>query len=202
MIVVAGEHTNDRKIVTHLVRALCPGLEAEIVEISDDVRLKSATGDRLAQRVQILVKKAKAKALSKKADLSGLIVHEDLDGVTDNKYDAVRKALASAFEHNSPCPTGLALAAWESEAWLLLFPTAFTHVHRGWRIPASLSSRDTGKLSGPKELLQQKLGSPKFREDDGPKVMAAACKHGLLVGPIHGSNRSYADFVSDLEPWR
>ncbi|WP_413801415.1 hypothetical protein [Streptomyces iranensis] len=201
VIVIAGEHTNDRKIVTHLVRGLCPGLRVGIEEIRDDVRLKEATGDRLTQRVQTLVRKAKAKALSKQANLSGLIVHEDLDGVTDDRYETVRKALANSFQDNSPCPSVVALAAWESEAWLLLFPAAFTYVHRSWHIPASLSGRDTGRIASPKEELQQKIGSPKFREDDGPKIMAAAREHHLLNGP-HGSNRSYADFVADLDAWR
>ncbi|NYI03496.1 hypothetical protein [Allostreptomyces psammosilenae] len=198
---VAGEDANDRKIVTHLVQEFCPSLGAKVVEIRDDVRLKSATGANLTQRIQTLVRKAKARALREGAGLAGIVVHEDLDGVTDETYDRVRRAISAELAKHSPCGTALALAAWESEAWLLLFPAAFPAVRPGWRLPVQLHRRDTGQLTDPKELLQTKLPAPRYRESDGPDLIAAARKHGLLrAGPV-GLNRSYAEFVGELKQW-
>lgn len=203
VIVVAGEHTNDRTVVARLIRELCPGLPSEIAEIRDDVRLKQATGANLTARVRTLVRKANAKATSRQAELAGLVVHEDLDGVTDGRYATVRRTLAEALSSSSPCPTALALAAWETEAWLLLFPDAFPRVHPGWRLPAALTGRDTGMIASPKEALQRRLGTPRFREDDGVRVISAACELGLVAeaGRIRGGNRSYRDFVAELDQW-
>ncbi|MEU3253103.1 hypothetical protein [Streptomyces sp. NPDC006997] len=44
-------------------------------------------------------------------------------------------------------------------------------------------------------------GAPTFRESDGPLVARAALERDLLPSP-QGRNRSYSDFVGDLEGWR
>lgn len=108
------------------------------------MRLKKKTGCELATAVGTLVGKVRGKALQQRGPLVGLAVHEDLDGFTDNRYRTVRKTLSEELSRQSPCDAALALAAWESEAWLLLFPAAFAHVRPRWKVPAQLRGTTRG----------------------------------------------------------
>ncbi|TDC27179.1 hypothetical protein E1265_02330 [Streptomyces sp. 8K308] len=200
-MVIAGEDSNDCRALEILIRELQPSLKSKLVRISDPVRLKTATEGNLSQRIRTIVNKAKARAARDRARLSGIILHEDLDAPTGPHYSAVRSRLADALAKHSPCGTALALAAEETEAWLLLFPDAFPHVHPGWSVPAQLRGKDTGTIKGPKELLKKKLGTPIYRESEGPDIMLAAQQSGLLVSPV-GTNQSYLDFVADLNDLR
>lgn len=199
VIVLAGEDSNDCKIVAEILRSHIGSVR--MVEVTDKVRLKSAaTASTRAERVSTLVRKAKARALRARADMVGLVVHEDLDGVTDAAYETIRAALAAELRRQSPCDCAFALAAFESESWLLLFPDAFAHLQPQWKIAQPLRGRDTGLLPNPKESLQRALTTPRFRESDGPRVAEAARTQGLMATP-HGRNRSYTDFIADLGNW-
>ncbi|WP_327190856.1 hypothetical protein [Streptomyces xinghaiensis] len=202
VIVLAGEDSNDCRIVAEIVRQHHPELgNARLVEISDKARLKTATGPELTARIRTIVGKARGRALRAKGPLVGLVIHEDLDGCTDAEYTRIRANVAGALSRESPCNSALALAAWESEAWLLLFPDAFPAVRPKWKVPAQLRGRDTGTLRSPKEELKRRLGSPAFRESDGPKVAEQARSLGLLASDPTGTNRSYKDFVQEVGQW-
>ncbi len=123
-----------------------------------------------------------------------------LNGFTDNRYRTIRKTLSEELARQSPCDAAPALASWEAEAWLLLFPGAFPHVHPRWKVSAQLRGNDTGMLRNPKKTLKAKLGSPTFRESDGALIAKEAYERGLLAQP-QGRNRSYDDFVSELTTW-
>jgi hypothetical protein len=203
VIVLAGEDQNDCEILASLIRAHRPDLSAaaKLVRINDPVRLRKKSGPDLAAAVKTLVGKARAKALQQRAELLGFVIHEDLDGYADARYDRIRKTLTA--ELAGQCQglrTALALAAWESEGWLLLFPEAFPRVRPRWKVPDRLLDKDTGRVKDAKEELKRGLGLPVFRESDGPKVAREALEHRLIPSP-RGTNRSYADFVGDLAGW-
>ncbi|MDN5385602.1 hypothetical protein QEP66_26640 [Streptomyces sp. LB8] len=203
VIVLAGEDRNDCEILASLIRAHRPdlGAAAKLVRINDPVRLRRKSGPDLAAAVKTLAGKARAKALQQRTTLLGFVVHEDLDGYTDAQYDRIRKALTDEFARQ--CQgfwTAVALAAWETEGWLLLFPDAFPRFRPSWKVPDRLLDRDTGRIKDAKEELKRGLGLPVFRESDGPKVALEALKHRLIPSP-RGSNRSYADFVRELSGW-
>lgn len=200
MIVLAGEDSNDCRIVAEILRGHIG--DVRMVQINDTVRLKGATSVATrTDRIGTLVRKAKGRALRARAELVGLVVHEDLDGVTDTAYSALRKAIADELRERSPCETAFALAAFESEAWLLLFPDAFSRVQSRWTLPARVAGgRDTGLISRPKEVLRDVLKTPAFRESDGPRIAEAARELGLVTSP-RGTNRSYTDFVTELRGW-
>ncbi|AZP23220.1 hypothetical protein EJC51_13315 [Streptomyces aquilus] len=201
MIVLAGEDENDCKILAEIIRAHHPGLgNSRIVRINDPVRLKKKRGGDLESSVRTLVGKAKGKALQQKGPLVAFAVHEDLDGYTDDRYLAVRKTVAAELDRQCPADSAYALAAWESEGWLLLFPEAFRHAHPKWKIPAQLRGKDTGLMNDPKGKLKRELKSPPFRESEGPLIAQEAAKHGLLTAPV-GQNRSHADLLADLGRW-
>ncbi|WP_225844687.1 hypothetical protein [Streptomyces sp. HPF1205] len=203
VIVLAGEDQNDCQILAELIRAHRPDLSetAKLVRINDPVRLRGKSGAELAAAVKTLAGKARAKALRERADLLGFVVHEDLDGYADSGYDRIRKALTDELARQCPqFRTALALAAWESESWLLLFPDAFRHVRPRWKVPSKLLDKDTGRIRDAKEELRRGLGLPVFRESDGPAVAREALTRRLIPSP-RGSNRSYDDFVGDLTGW-
>lgn len=203
VIVLAGEDQNDCEILASLIRAHRPDLSAaaKLVRINDPVRLRKKTGPDLAVAVKALAGKARAKARQQRAELLGFVVHEDLDGYADAQYDRIRRTLTDEFARQcQEFRTALALAAWESEGWLLLFPEAFPLVRPGWKIPDRLLDKDTGRVKDAKEELKRGLGHPVFRESDGPAVARKALEHRLIPSP-RGSNRSYADFVGDLTGW-
>ncbi|MEV6050822.1 hypothetical protein [Streptomyces sp. NPDC052107] len=200
---LAGEDQNDCEIMASLIRAHRPdlGAAAKLVRINDPVRLRRKSGPDLAAAVRALAGKARAKARQQRAELLGFVVHEDLDGYTDDNYDRIRRTLTEELARQ--CQgfwTALALAAWESEGWLLLFPGAFPHVRPRWKVPHHLLDKDTGRVKDAKEELKRGLGEPVFRESDGPSVAREALKHRLIPSP-RGTNRSYGDFVGDLTSW-
>ncbi|MGW4892471.1 hypothetical protein ACWEQL_09420 [Kitasatospora sp. NPDC004240] len=201
IIVVAGESSNDREAITHLVRAQLSSFTGKIASINDPVALKDATGTNLSSRVTKIVQKANAVATKEKADLYGLAVHLDLDDVSNDHYDAVRAKLQAEFDIRCPARLALALAVWETEGWLLLFPDAFPEVHTAWKVPQQLRNRDTTQIRNPKEELQRRLGAPRYRESDSQLVVHAAVRLGHAPSGATGRNRSYRDFLDDLSTW-
>lgn len=201
VIVVAGEGPYDREVLQILIPALLPKPCPKVVQIkSNDMRLHKANL-RLKPRVDELRILANTLADSHGAELAGIVVHVDLDGVVDEEYDKVRKRLSDAFKNAFHCRTALALAAWEIEAWLMLFPEAFTKVRSSWRLKSKDTNRDLGMTSNAKETLRAFLEGQRYRESDAPKVMRAAIVEGEVKPNIHGRNRSYMEFVQELQGW-
>ncbi|MET8741710.1 hypothetical protein [Streptomyces sp. NPDC004728] len=200
VVVLAGESANDRRILATFIKAAHPDLAATVTltEITDQVRLRKKSGAELATAADTLVSKARGKARLKAGEFVGIAVHEDMDACPGPAYDTARKAVSTALARAAgTSSSAYALAAAESEAWLLLFPAAFTLYRSSWRIPAAWQGRDSGRRQTPKEDLEALLTSPRFRESDGPDIVSAAWTNGLLAEP-RGSNRSYQEFIADI----
>ncbi|MFD6467182.1 hypothetical protein [Streptomyces goshikiensis] len=163
------------------------------------IRLARAQS-KLSPRLQDI--KNHALALADEAELAGIVIHADLDGVADDSYTKLRNRISeemrSAFRGT---PSALALAAYEIEAWLMLFPKAFPEVRPGWKVRDADCRRDLAKLEKAKEHLVKYLGKPPYRESDAPAIMRAAVQGGHVSPQPTGNNRSYADFVEDLAAW-
>ncbi|MEW2453499.1 hypothetical protein [Streptomyces albus] len=204
IVVLAGESSNDRRILASFIKATRPDLASAVVlaEITDPVRLRKKSGTELIASASTLVKKARGKAKLKNGRLVGIAVHEDMDACPGPAYDRARKAVSSALSKASggTCESVYALAAAETEAWLLLFPAAFSLHNPSWSFPVAWKGKDTGRRQTPKEDLEVVLKNPRYRESDGPEIASKALTHGLLAEP-DGSNRSYSDFIADLSGW-
>lgn len=203
VIVLAGEDRNDCQILAELIRAHRPdpGRDRQAGPYQRPGAAAQEVGRGAGRRREDPGREGLREGLRERADLLGFVVHEDLDGYADAGYDRIRKALAD--ELGRQCPqfrTALALAAWESESWLLLFPDTFPQVRPRWKVPAKLLDKDTGRIRDAKEELKRGLGLPLFRESDGPAVAREALTRRLIPSP-RGSNRSYDDFVGDLTGW-
>lgn len=203
IVVLAGESANDRRMLAAFIKGAHPALAdaVTLTEITDPVRLRKKSGADLQMAAGALVRKARGKAKLKAGQFVGIAVHEDMDACTGPGYDTARRSVATALAKASESASSVyALAAAESEGWLLLFPEAFPLHRQSWKIPAQWRGRDTGRRQTPKEDLEAELSSPRFRESDGPEIAAKALSEGLLAAP-NGSNRSYSEFIADLVAW-
>ncbi|MEW1721013.1 hypothetical protein [Streptomyces sp. NPDC093109] len=190
-------------MLASFIRAAHPGLAetVSLTEISDPVRLRRKSGAELETAARILVRKAQGKARLKAGEFVGIVVHEDMDACPGPAYDTARRAVSSALAKAAPSAKSVyALAAAESEAWLLLFPDAFPLHRPSWKIPPQWRGRDTGRRRTPKEDLEAQFTSPRFRESDCPEIASKALTQGLLDTP-QGTNRSYNEFIEDLTSW-
>ncbi|MFE7170959.1 hypothetical protein [Streptomyces sp. NPDC057616] len=166
------------------------------------MRLKKAE-NQLAPRLERLHQLAKGQATRLQAQLAGIVVHVDLDGVIDEAYENRRKQLSTELQKAFGCDTALALAADEMEAWLMLFPEAFTKLNSTWKLTQQDRRRNLGTISGgSKELLKSRLTRPPYLESHAPKVIEKAVAYGYVASCDSSRNRSYADFTADLEQWR
>ncbi|GAA3726630.1 hypothetical protein [Salinactinospora qingdaonensis] len=200
VVVVAGEDRNDRQSLRALLEAICPHMSGRIVEISDDVRLRQATGSRLSQRVKTLAGKIKARAQRENTEVACVFVHEDLDGVDSENYLAVHEKVEREL-HAHLGSAHYVLAVAEMEAWLLLFPHALRSVVSTWQVPVRFRGKDTGKIADPKKVLMQdvpKKGGRRYSESDAPKVFSVIANEEDLGSPM-GSNRSWNRFCEDAE---
>ncbi|GHF48297.1 hypothetical protein [Streptomyces griseosporeus] len=201
LIVVAGESGNDRGVLKKLIPALYKGTCPRIEEIRDEIKLAAAI-NQLSPRVEVIRKRALAKAKDCDAELVGIVVHADMDAVADQGYDRVRERVTAQLRAGLPCNTALALAAVEMEGWLMQFPDAFPKVHPGWEMRPQDCRRDLGLLLNPKEHLMKYLGKPTYRESHSPKIMDQAVRHGHVSARPSGNNRSFRDFADELAGWK
>ncbi|GAP48222.1 hypothetical protein [Streptomyces azureus] len=199
VIVVAGEGNYDREVLRHLVPALHPGDCPEVINMKKPIRLARAQA-KLSPRLEEI--KRFALGVADTAKLAGVVIHVDLDGVADENYDKLRRRITEEMRATfKDCPSALALAAYEIEAWLMLFPEAFPKVRPGWRLRDADCRRDLAKLEKTKEHLVKYLGKPPYRESDAPAIMQAAVRGGHVTARPAGNNRSFQDFAEDMSLW-
>ncbi|REH24203.1 hypothetical protein SAMN05428941_6102 [Streptomyces sp. 2114.2] len=197
VIVVAGEGDFDRKVLWHLIRAFRP--DTKIVNIKDKTSLREADKE-LTPRIDRLRKLAQAASV--RSELAGIVVHVDLDLVNAEEYEKVRRRISAELRKNFACPSAVALAAFEMEAWLMQFPAAFAKVNNGWILKAKYQKGcDLTKIHKPKERLKEHAWTPPYLESDAPRIMEKAFgKDGKLMQP-DGKNRSYEEFITELAGW-
>ncbi|WHX18580.1 hypothetical protein QFW82_16725 [Streptomyces malaysiensis subsp. malaysiensis] len=197
VIVVAGEGDNDRKVLWHLIRALRP--DAKIVNIKKKTALRDADKE-LTPRVDELRRLAQAASI--RSELAGIVVHVDLDLVHEEKYDEVRRRISTELRSHFSCPSAIALAAWEIEAWLMQFPAAFARVNTGWILKAKYQKGcDLTKIHDPKARLKEHPWNPPYEASYAPHIMEKAFNQdGKLMQP-DGKNRSYEEFIAELTSW-
>jgi len=154
-------------------------MRGRTVEINDPVRLRLATGRRLAERVAALARMARARALRENAELACVFIHED-DAVGDSAsypetQGRVQAALGAVF--NS---AHYVLTVTEAEAWLLLFPEAITAFSPSWTVPAARRNRDTGRFQDPKKIMKNEVASaaPKISRVDDSRYFQESRRTG------------------------
>ncbi len=194
VVVLAGEDRTDRRTLRILLEQFCPDMQGRIVEINDAIRLRDAKDHTLSSRVKMLARKVHARAEREEAEVACVFVHEDLDRPDSDGYTNLRERVEAALrnEFNS---AHYVLAAWEIEAWLLLFPDVLNGFVSTWKVPAKYRDRDTGRLSDPKRILMREV-APKGRcysMSDAPDIFDKAIATDQIDRPV-GANRSWDQF--------
>ncbi|WP_322748005.1 MULTISPECIES: hypothetical protein [unclassified Frankia] len=199
VVVVAGEDGNDRRSLRILLEALCPQMRVRVVEISDSVRLRLATEANLADRVAVLARKARARAVRERADLACVFVHEDLDSVDGEGVAEIQARVCRALVTELGT-AHYVLSISEMEAWLLLFPNSLETFVSSWNVPAKRQGKDTGSFGDPKKILTHEvsMGARRYRESDAPEIFEKIVNLGHIKTPS-GSNRSWDLFCGDVE---
>ncbi|MDT0442867.1 hypothetical protein [Streptomyces johnsoniae] len=196
VIVVAGEGDNDRQVLRHLIRAVRQ--DAKILNIKKKTALRLADKE-LTPRVNEIRRLAQVAAA--RSELTGIVVHVDLDTVDEDQYVRVRARIGAELRKAFSCPSALALAAWETEAWLMQFPAAFGKVNAGWVLKDRYRGCDLSKVHDPKKRLKEHSWKPPYEESDAPRVMENALgSDGKLLVP-DGKNRSFEEFMAELTRW-
>ncbi|MEV8446681.1 hypothetical protein [Streptomyces parvus] len=196
VIVVAGESNFDREVLSHLLRAFRPN--TKIVNIKEKTYLREAD-KQLTPRIDRL--RTLVQGASVRGELAGVVVHVDLDLVNDQKYREVRSRIKNELRNTFRCPLAVALSAFEMEAWLMQFPSAFTEVNSTWVLKAQYKRCDLTKVHDPKKVLREHSWTPAYDVSDAPRIMAKALgTDGKVISPV-GKNQSYEDFITELAAW-
>lgn len=192
LIVLAGEASSDRKVLRTLIEAVCPDARGRIVEINDVVRLRDAGDADLIERVRRLAGRIRARAEREQAEVACVFIHEDLDAPDSSQRDAIRSRVQAVLSRNI-AGSHYILAAWEIEAWLLLFPDAISAVSSSWMVPNRYRGADTGRIVDPKRVMKKEVSrtaNSRYRETDAPRVIDKVVELCLQNAPS-GSNQSY-----------
>lgn len=173
-------------------------MQGRIVFLNDKVPLRDAGEENLKKRVARFASQVRARAARERASIAAVFVHEDLDEVDSRRWDLihgrVQRALARELEN-----AHYVLAAWEIEAWLLLFPEEVAAFAAKWQVPASRRGRDTGRFQDPKRIFKEEISraGTTYRESDAPAIASRIIAQEALSSQS-GSNRSYEAFSSDV----
>ena len=198
-LLVLGESDNDQATIGTLVQALRSDTPALLKRRSPMVLMKgreAAKRKKSAENIAAAVRRE-----SRRFDVRGVIAHEDCDD-----YEPEHEPLASDIEARLEA-CGLcciaAVPAWETEAWLFLWPDAAREVVPGWNRP-SRRGQDLGRIRGAKEeyrkALRPKKHGKKLRdyvESDAPKIAEAVRRLGI-VSELDAKSASFERFRSKI----
>lgn len=198
-LLVFGENDNDRELLCELVRALRPDTNARLEKRRDPV-IVTKDRDQAKRKKQANTMALQIKRDDIRFDVKAVLIHEDCDAV-----EPAHEALARQIEgdHASEAvPVIAATPAWETEAWLFLWPDAAPMHVKSWARPAR-KGRRVGLIVNAKEEYRKSVRpagdktSRAYEESDAPKIVQKAREAGLIESPDAKSD-SYDRFRARL----
>lgn len=197
-ILIFGEDENDTKFLSELMVALCPELAGRTKPFRrPPILIKDADSRKVPSRVQAIVDLIEAERQT--AEVLCVFAHEDCDDFGP-AHEALAKKIEEGFAaagHHVHAVT----PAWETEAWIFLWPEAVAAYRSKWASLDSYRGRDTGQIKDAKEALMRGLRSSgknssavrDYRESDAPEIAKKVREMGLATSP-KGKNASYDRF--------
>lgn len=197
-ILVFGEDDNDTKFIHEMLLGLCPEFNGMVKTFrKPPILIKDCDPTKVPGRVEIIKKLIDAEATS--CEVVCVFAHEDCDDFEPAHTKLSRKieeGFAEAGYH-----VHAVTPAWETEAWLFLWPEAVSDYRSGWRSLERFRGRDVGKIRNAKEELVRSLrpqgkGSARsrdYRESDAPMIAGKVREMGLANSPA-GRSASYDAF--------
>lgn len=198
-LLVFGENDNDREVLCQLVRALRPDTTARLEKRRDPV-IVTKDRDQAKRKKQANTVALQIQRDSTRFDVKAVLIHEDCDAV-----EPAHEALAQKIEgdHESDAiPVIAATPAWETEAWLFLWPDAAPMHVKSWARPARKGKR-VGLIVNAKEEYRKAVRpagdktARAYEESDAPKIVQKAREADLINKPDAKSD-SYERFRARL----
>jgi hypothetical protein len=198
-VLIFGEDANDTKVIAELLVALFPELEGKTKPLrKPPILIKDAASRDVPDRVDVIIGLIDAEMTT--ADVICVFAHEDCDAV-EPAHLALADKIESAF---SSCGRHVhaVTPAWEMEAWLLLWPAAFSKYRPRWAPIDKYKGRDVGKIGNAKQELTHALRPsgkghtvPDYRESDAPEIARIVRESGWARSPA-GRSDSYRRFMA------
>lgn len=175
-VLIFGEDANDRDLIAELVRALRPGTP-RLEKRASPLILVKGRADASKKKKNAADVAAEVRRSKVRFDVRGVIAHADTDAV-EPAHEAVAADLEQRLVGDAvPSPVA-AIAAWETEAWLFLWPDAAVAVVPSWQRPARTGQR-VGLIEDAKEAFGRAVKSSPgakrtYGESDSPKIAKGA----------------------------
>lgn len=196
-ILIFGEDENDTKLLSELLVALRPEFQGLIKPFRrPPVLIKDAAARRIPDRVEAINALIAAEMTS--AEVVCVFAHEDCDD-----FEPAHEALAEKIERafgEAGYHVHAVTPAWETEAWLFLWPDAVAAHRPSWASLDPYRGRDVGKIANAKETLRRALRPAgksnrvrDYRESDAPEVARIVRQLNLANTP-GGHSASYDRF--------
>jgi hypothetical protein len=202
-ILVFGEDPTDSELIRELIVALCPQAEGLVkIRRKPQVLIKNARpGAQVRSRADAI--KAVVSAERADAEIICVFAHEDCDKVEPASDDLARR-IEDALR-DIGCPVHAVTPAWETEAWLFLWPAAVGAYRPKWQALPS-APHDTGQIRNAKEELRRVLRPsaasgtkvPDYQTTDAPVIAAKVRELGLARKPT-GTSASYDRFCRSVD---
>ena len=168
---VFGEDQYDCQTIAEIVSRFFDGrLEVQVVNKPIILNATEASKEKMRGNID-RVEKA-IKVFMKKKPYDFVIVHRDADAV-ELHHVSIASALEQDFSRRLQIPVVPAVPAWETEAWLLLFPGSIAARRKCWNDVGKINN--VGSIKNAKEFLRRKTRSkkkscPDYRESDAPDI--------------------------------
>lgn len=197
VVLVFGEDATDTKAIAELLTALCPELAGRVISrLFPPLLIKNSTPTSLPGRVQRIA--AIVAAESVRQTVTAVVAHEDTDA-----WEPSHKALLAKIEEALSVlrvQVFAAVPAWETEAWLFLWPEAAVAYRPSWRLPDDYVGRNVGRIANAKERYRRALRtsgrsrSSDYRPTDAPGIARKVRELGVVRAP-RGQSDSFEEFV-------
>jgi len=209
IILVFGETKTkayDAQAVAHLIRGLLPhGVKAKVSPRREFLRLVKGNLRGTAPAAKDLARIVRAAEVRNR--VVGVVKHEDTDEVEPSHV-----ALATAIESvggKIGCPVYAAAAAWELEAWLLLWPEVVGATRPSWRSPTEFAGKNVGVVRDAKAALARSIQPanlpskerqrfPRYKESDSVDIARRVAETDMCRHPA-GTSASYEQFISRVD---
>jgi len=200
VILVFGENQNDTDAIKQFILALAPDADVRVDAMRrPPVNLRDAPQQSIPDRVSIIGKLIDAAEVD--ADVIAVFAHEDCDAV-EPSHLVLADRIEAAFHSRGYPFVWAATPAWETEAWLMLWPEAFEKHVPSWR-PLNTSGRSVGLIENAKEFVARSVELPHghgrgYRESDAPKLAEIVRHEGWIRTPAARSD-SFNEFARKVD---
>jgi len=197
-VLVFGEDQNDTRAIAAFIRAACPDANFSIEPYRrPPILLRDAKPEDVPDRVAVVTSLIDAALVD--SDVIAIFAHEDCDKV-EPAHEVLGKKIEAAYA-SAGYVVSAAAPAWETEAWLFLWPDAFKEYRPKWRSIDKYKGRNVGLIVDAKEELVRalrptgKTAVRDYRESDAPALVEIIAKRGWVRAPM-GSSASFQAFIA------